>query len=188
MRRRTRAVESSRGTRGRKRSARSPAAKSPSDTNPLLGLQSTAGNAAVSSLVQRKEEDSEAGVPGTKQESSDLYERATAALDAGRYAEAQPLYERLLAGGYRHREALHTLVWNLAICKANLGDFDGAYELAITYGHYGGGRADEQRLLERVEQVRAANTGDASGAPIPRTKKAAGELFERASAALAGSD
>ena len=83
---------------------------------------------------------------------------------------------------------LHTLVWNLAMCKANLGDFDGAYELAVMYGHYGGGRADEQKLLERVEQVRAANAGEASGAPIPRTRKAAGELFEQASAALAGGD
>jgi len=138
--------------------------------------------------VQRKEQESEDGVPGTKQESSDLYERASAALEAGRYAEAQRLYERLLAGGYRHREVLHTLVWNLAICKANLGDFDGAYELAVTYGHYGGGRADEQKLLERVEQVRAAEPGAASGASIPRTKKAAGELFEQASAALAGGD
>ena len=117
MRRRTRAVESSRPARGRKRSARSAAAKSASGTDPLLGLQSTAGNAAVSSLVQRKEEESDTGVPATKEESSDLYERGTAALNAGRYQEAERLFERLLAGGYRHREALHTLVWNLAIAQ-----------------------------------------------------------------------
>jgi len=185
-----RAVATSRAGTERTR-AEGPRRTNPASSSvPLLGLQSAAGNAAVSSLLQRKEQESDAGVATTKRESADLYDKASAAFDAGRYQEARRLFESLLSGRYRHREALTTLVWNLAMCKAHLGDYDGAFELGITYGHYGGGRADEQRLLEQIERVRQADTAGAADAGVrtPQTKDAAGELYEKATAAFQGGE
>jgi outer membrane protein assembly factor BamD (BamD/ComL family) len=163
------------------------AAETAPESPGLLGLQSRAGNAAVSLLVQRQADDGDAGMVATKEESSNLYDKASAAYEAGSYREAERLFERLLSGRYKHREALHTLVWSLAMCKAHLGDYDGAYELAVTYGHYGGGRADEQRLMEQIEQVRRTDTGAAGVAP-PRTKDDASKLYEQATTAYEGGD
>jgi outer membrane protein assembly factor BamD (BamD/ComL family) len=181
MRTKARAVARSSGTPARKRGARR---RTDTDgaADGLLGLQASAGNAAVSMLVQRQEDDGGGKVVGTREESSKLYEQGTAALDAGRYDEAVRIFSSLLAGRYHHRETLALLVWNLALAKANLGDFDGAFDLAITYGHYGAGRADEQKLLEAVEQVREGISGGAIA--TPRTKADASALYERASAAL----
>src|SRR3954451_24825906 len=109
MKKRSRGVARAGAARPARAARRPDSAPEPSG---LLGLQSRAGNAAVSSLVQRSGEDSEAGVAVTQKESSEVYDKATAAFEAGRYAEAQRLFERLLSGRYRHRQALPTLVWS----------------------------------------------------------------------------
>ena len=178
MRTKARAVDRGTEKPTRKRGARP---RTPDDgaSEGLLALQGSAGNAAVSMLVQRQDQGGK--VAGTREESSDLYDRGTAAFEAERYEEAVRIFSSLLAGRYQHRETLALLVWNLAIAKAHLGDFDGAFQLAITYGHYGAGRADERKLLESVEGVREGLSGGAI--TTPRTKDDASALYEKASAA-----
>ena len=96
---------------------------------------------------------------------------------------ATDLFETLLASPVKHDEALPTIVWNLAICKAHLGDFDRAYDLALQYGRFRAG-GDEQKLLEQIEGSARASPARRGRHRPPEDGEEASALYEQASASF----
>ncbi len=111
----------------------------------ILDLQSSAGNAAVASVLQRQPR----GAATTQARRT--YDRGSAAYDTGHYRRALRLWERLTTSPATTPEIMPDLVWNLAVTHARLGQVGDAMTAAMTYGQY---RPQEQpRLLQLIEQI-----------------------------------
>jgi tetratricopeptide (TPR) repeat protein len=116
----------------------------------VLGLQASAGNAAVASMLQRQPQ-------GAVAEASRTWERATSAYQGGDYGRAVRLFERLTRSPAATAEVMPDLVWSIAVAKARLGDVDGAMTAAMTYGQYR--PADQPRLLELLHRIQTEQAG-----------------------------
>jgi thioredoxin-like negative regulator of GroEL len=112
-------------------------------------------------------ESADATTPKTSEEASALFDKASASLKAEQFEDAKRMFETLLSSPIKHNQALPTIVWNLALCRAHLGDFDGARRLALTYTQYRGTEDDERKLFVQIEQLQRA--GEASQEPSPAT-------------------
>jgi tetratricopeptide (TPR) repeat protein len=121
-----------------------PTAERATSAEHVLGLQGSAGNAAVAAMLQRQPRGSVAQAHRT-------YTRAASAYEAGEYRRALRLFERLTESPATTAEAMPEIVWNLAVTRARLGDIDGAMTEAMTYGQYR--RDDQSRLLELIERI-----------------------------------
>lgn len=146
--------------------------------NPVLGLQTSAGNAAVAAMLQRR--------PGSATTSERArarrtYARAASAYESGHYRRALRLWEGLSRSPVTTPEVMPDIVWNLAITHARLGETDAAMTAALTYGQY---RPDEQRqLLELIRQIQRdqarAEYGRAVSAYEQRKYRRALRMYER---------
>ena len=94
-------------------------------------------------------------------------DKASAGLKAEQFEDAKRMFETLLSSPIKHSQALPTIVGNLALCRARLGDFDGARRLALTYTQYRGTADDERKLFVQIEQLQHA--GEGSQEPSPAT-------------------
>jgi tetratricopeptide (TPR) repeat protein len=119
-------------------------------TSRVLQLQSTVGNAAVASVLQRQP--TERDVARARR----IYTRAEGAYESGHYRRALRLWESLSTSPATTAEVMPDIVWNLAITHARLGDTDAAMTAAMTYGQY---RPHEQEqlldLIRRIQQEEA---------------------------------
>lgn len=116
----------------------------------VLGLQASAGNAAVAGVLQRQPRSSTA-------EDSRTFERARTAYEGGDYGRSLRLLERLTRSPSATAAVMPDLVWGIAVAKARLGDVDGAMTAAMTYGQY---RPDDQpRLLELLQRIQNEQAG-----------------------------
>ena len=137
----------------------------------LLDLQAAAGNAAVASLLQRQDHPAQpggGGIPHTSAEADAMYHRAVAAFDADDFLQAGALFETLTASPETSEAILPRILSNLAICKLNAGDLDGAFTTALAYGNSAGvSHEQERQLLEKIETARAGGGAGAAAAPQP---------------------
>jgi len=150
-----------------------PTAESP--VKEVLGLQASAGNAAVASVLQRQPRSA------TQERARRTYGRAASAYEGGHYRRALELWERLATSPATTPEIMPDLVWNLAISHAQLGEIDAAMTEAMTYGQY---RPDEQQqlldLIGRIQRDQARAEFDrALSAYEQRRYREALRVYER---------
>jgi tetratricopeptide (TPR) repeat protein len=141
----------------------------------VLGLQASAGNAAVTSVLQRQPR------RAVQERARRTYGRAASAYEGGHYRRALELWERLATSPATTPEIMPDIVWNLAISHAQLGETDAAMTAAMTYGQY---RPDEQQqlldLIQRIQRDQArAQFERASSAYDQRQYRRALRLYER---------
>ena len=111
----------------------------------VLGLQTSAGNAAVAAVLQRQPRSA------TQERARRTYARAASAYESGHYRRALRLWESLSTSPATTPEIMPDIVWNLAISHARLGETDAAMTNAMIYGQY---RPNEQaQLLELIHQI-----------------------------------
>jgi tetratricopeptide (TPR) repeat protein len=149
----------------------------PAPVNRVLGLQASAGNAAVTAVLQRQD----GGATRERARARGIYDRAAGAYESGRYRRALELWERLVSSPATTLEIMPDIVWNLAITHARLGETDAAMTAAITYGQYR--PAEQQQLLDLIQRIQRdqarAEYDRATSAYEERQYRRALRLYER---------
>jgi hypothetical protein len=112
------------------------AARTPADA--VLALQTTVGNAAVTSLLRTssarllQRQDTAATMSPEERRSRRQFERVRSLFNRGRFARALRLFERLSDSPHLPQYGAARIAFNVALCKAHLGDL----EDAGTWVHY----------------------------------------------------
>jgi tetratricopeptide (TPR) repeat protein len=149
----------------------------PAPVNRVLGLQASAGNAAVTAVLQRQD----GSATRERARARGIYDRAAGAYESGRYRRALELWERLVSSPATTPEIMPDIVWNLAITHARLGETDAAMTAAMTYGQYR--PAEQQQLLDLIQRIQRdqarAEYDRATSAYEERQYRRALRLYER---------
>jgi Tfp pilus assembly protein PilF len=137
---------------------------------------------AIRSIIHGPSEEErgsvEAGMPQTADEARSAFQQGQEAYASGRYEEAIRQFEAAMGAPDLGTEGMADLIWNMALCRAHLGDEDGAMTDAMTYGQYGPAHQDD--LIRAITSIIHGSAQEEAGgvAGMPQTDEEARAEFE----------